>query len=485
MNDLTVNSKCNGWLAAMPCLAWLSGMIVSLPAHAGFVPYLLQDPGANLAATIMANQGAIANRDFAFPYGPLTLALQQLSLKLSSNGPAAMTVLQFAAALAFTLALCKSIRTFHLQPPAVLMLTATAFMVTALPWPPVYELEAAILAWALLARAISRPDLALALCATGAMIKPSMAFVLGALFFIELLWRRRNRWREWKTLAQALLAPLLPAGILAAHFGWPGFWSMINPAVGARNYHALAYSFFSRRDNPFLIPGMRPGYYLGTPLVAWMVGIWLLGALAIIELFKIRSISDRLMTGLSCFLASLIFIFAFYGPAPSFYYYAAFPAIGLAWLPAPERWKWLLYPAAALMLLGNYSALRSDLGLWRHEHRYSATAGLWARPAIATEWQTQWAARTRQHIPFIGESSPRVIFPSLGKPWHGYLVPGEATARERTLLTQRLSTHACSAISPEWILEHPPNALTALRATTPVLTGRLYDLYCRKNFSRD
>ena len=104
MNDLTVNSKCSHWLAAMPCLAWLSGMIVSLPAHAGLVPYLLQDPGANLAATIMANQGAIANRDFAFPYGPLTLALQQLSLKLISNGPAAMTVLQFAAALAFTLA---------------------------------------------------------------------------------------------------------------------------------------------------------------------------------------------------------------------------------------------------------------------------------------------------------------------------------------------------------------------------------------------
>ncbi len=191
-----------------------------------------------------------------------------------------------------------------------------------------------------------------------------------------------------------------------------------------------------------------------------------------------KTVSPRLSVAITCCIASLVFIAFFYGPAPSYIYYLSLPAIGIALVPLPGRGKSLVALAAILLVIGNFSATRNDWNMWRQERVSTATADLWAQPAIAAEWTTLWALRARSRLSFIGTGSPRVIFPQFGLPWHAYLVPGEATLREREILSARLQSSRCVAIAPNFRLNHPPAALAAIRAHAPLIQARLYDLYC-------
>lgn len=451
---------------------------LSLPARLALRLYFSADAGSNLSATLLARAGQRPNLDFGFPFGPVTLALQEAALALMPRGPYAMAALTMVGTLAFAAGASWAIRRQRLSwAPALLLWTATATVGVSGLWEPVYALESAALLWAIVLFAAGSTGVALAACVLAALLKPSMGVVLGALLLAAVAGRR-----AWHELVAPLLTAVALTGTLLAVYGVRGFGRLALPLAGARDYSRSHYAFFSRHGNPFLVPGAHAGLYLGTPLGAW--GIATLALLAALVLLRPRPFKteSRWWAAAACALGTLAFIAAFYSWQGSYWYYCTLPLAGLAVLPWPAR-RWLhaaLATLAALALLGTLTAVRADLHLWRTARPSVLTAGLWAEPAEAA----QWRAFTQAHPPgarplfLTGSGAPEALFPAYGPAWHGFLYPGEATAAELQSLAARAAAAHCIAYAPGMVL--PEAAQAALRRLRPVRQGTLFDTYgCR------
>lgn len=115
------------------------------------MPLALAAAGSNLSATLLARAGQRPNLDFGFPFGPLTLALQQAAVAVIPQGPYAMAALTMVGTLLFGWGASWGIRRLRLAwAPALLVWAATLTVSVAGRWEPVYALEAAALLWALL-----------------------------------------------------------------------------------------------------------------------------------------------------------------------------------------------------------------------------------------------------------------------------------------------------------------------------------------------
>jgi hypothetical protein len=449
------------WARWLPLGAAAAGGLLSLPQRMSFLLFLRSDQGATLAATVLANAGRQPNLDFGYPFGPLSLAPQQAFLKLAGNGPWAMTALTLLATLAFGAGAAWAIDALALDlAPALLLSAATLVAAITCLWSPVYGLEAAGLLWTVTLLAAGRRAPALAVCAATALTKPSMAVVVGAILTAEGIWRilRQPRGGRARAVARWLALPLAwttaLGGALLLWYGPAGFWRLALPLRGAANYKAVHFSFFSRADNPFFIPGMRLGYYLGSPLLAWSgAELALLAALGL-TWRRVRAEDDdgaRWAAAAACGLGTLAFVCGFYSWQVSYANYATLPLIGCALWGAradSRRLRAGLAALAGLAVLGTFSVGRDDVARWRHQRRSPVTAGLWATPAEAGAWKRFAAAHPPGTHPLllIASGSPEAIFPAYGPPWHAYLYYGEATRREMAALRRRAAKAGCAAV---------------------------------------
>lgn len=485
-----------------PLIAALAACLLSWPQRLNFNEFLTDDAGTSLAATLMAARGDF---HFGFPYGPLTLALQQASIRLAGSGPRGFAWLTLFADLAAAAALSLLIRRLRLGRVAALLLTLAAAL-PALPVikAPVYDLEPALLLWALVAWVLEWPACAFALCAAGALIKPSMALVLGAWLLAGEAWqaRRNHRWRPCLgALGRAALAAAALIGGLLWWYGGHEFFTLLSPAAGMRNHRALGFSFFVRTDNPFVLPWLAHlhllRYYFGTPLALWTAACLLLCAVVCLPLLRDGPLqadaagpyeARRTFVAQGCLVGAALFVVAFYGWPFSFNEYLYLPLLGLALAPAvgapsasrpARRWPaWAPGIVVCLGCLGAWGSVHADLSAWRQERPRAVTAGLWATAADANAMAAFIAANPPATHPLDLMRAPlETLFPAYGAVWHGYASPGEITPAESQQIERRLAASRCVAIAPG------PVALTpaqwrAIEARGPrARVGTLFDTY--------
>lgn len=262
-------------------------------------------------------------------------------------------------------------------------------------------------------------------------------------------------------------------------YGPRGLLRLALPLAGARDYRLSHYSFFSAAGNPFMVPGARWSLYAGTPLGAWGVSVLVL-IVAVIWLRPAASgDAARWYAAGAALIGTLAFIAAFYSWKGSYWYYSTLPLTGLALLVWPAR-RWIQIAVtglAMLALLGAFTAVRGAVGSWARQRPAPATASLWASPAESREWAQFARANPPASLPFmlVGSGAPAAIFPAYGSPWHGFLYPGEATAREFDWAFARAGGATCIAFSPG--LDLPPALIAAIHRHQPTRLGELFNTY--------
>ncbi len=470
-------------LAALPLVGTLVGQILSLPDRASFVFYLTNDAGASLAAAVRAAGGHF---DFGFPYGPLALALQRVSLTVPGDPPMGALLLGMLAGVLLGGGLALAVHRLRLGPVAALLLAISAvYMSLIIPWVPVYELEPVALALAVICWSGESAEWGLLWCVAGALIKPSMAVVLGAWFTAGVIWMEFGP-RGVRGVLRRLRMPLLAGGSLLLGLGlWCGPRALLNllsPLAGMRNHQVSGFSFFSGAGNPFAVPGIHLlRYVIGTPLALWSLATLVL-AFALTGHGPIPKLGSlewmRWFAAWGCLAATLAFVVGFYGWKYSYVEYFFLPLLGIAVLP-PGRHPRLPQIGLALVVLavfGAWTVVRADLHAWRSERSYAATAGLWATPAEAAAWEGFVAANPPASHPLflLDAGAPEAIFPDFGPPWHAYAVAGEATPFELAALSRRLAAASCVAYRPGRLVVSAAQ-VAAIQARQP--QGQVADLF--------
>lgn len=482
--------------AGLPLAAGVGGALLSLPLRADFHNLLAGDASASLAATLLARSGQWG---FSFPYGPLILAVQRLSLWLPGSPARAFTLLGLFASFALAMVAAGFIWRCRLAPaPSALLTAVVAVTCLTLFWVPIYELEPVVLLLALLCWSGEAPRAALFCCAAGILVKPSMAVVLSACFaafwLVAMLTPETqvpsaDRWRRLmtslRTPALALAGLIL---VLIVWLGFPEFLTLLSPLPGMLNHQARHYSFFTRWDNPYFLPGMHlVPYYFGTPLAAWALSILALAVLLLTFGAPPRAGSPAWMrwtAAWACLAGTLAFIGVFFSWKYLYPEYFFLAPAGVAVFPSsrPRRHVLLCWGLALLSFCGIASSVRECLHRWRTEQPSAATAGLWARPADAAAWQRFTMANPPRTQPLLllDDGSPEVLFPAYGPPWHGYAVAGEATPLELRRLAARIAAAQCVAYQPGTALVTPDQVRAIMARQPHGRAGDLFDTYgCR------
>jgi hypothetical protein len=439
----------------------------------------------------LANRGFIALRDFAYPYGPLTLALQQLSLAVTGNGPLGFALLTLLATMLFAWAMMTAIRALRPDAaPALLLTVAPIVAALCMQWVPVYALELAALAWALVLWARGQRGPALAWLVAGALIKPTMSVVLGTWFLAGTVTAApRGSAAAWR---RVLIPPLATAAVLLTvlgfDFGGHGLINLALPLAGMRAYRARHFSFFSLENNPFIVPRGQLVRYLVTPLSMWALG--LLGLAAAVWLLARRSRPFDSPKGMrwcataACLLGTIAFILRFYAWRGSYVYYITLPLIGLGLAPWGSKltrtWRAALVTIAAVAVLGTASQVRYGIWGWRQERPSATSAYLWATPEETAAWAHFAAANPSGSRPLFidNDGSPESLFPAYGPPWHGYLDPGYPTERDFGELQQRLTEAQCIVLTDATFGHFNVSLLNtaqlqAIKARLPHVSGAL------------
>lgn len=471
--------------AARARLCWGAALlfaVVSIPGILSLPNFFAIDTGAAYAATLMSLHGARPNVDFGYPYGPLTLSLQQLFVWISGRRPLGFELLLFLVALTAGAIAARAVRRLQLALAPALLLALVVGLI-ALPNAPVYPLEEMALLAVLVTLAEGRRGLALAWCVVAALLKPAMGYVLGAVILAEALWAWGRQPATERRLRSLLLPPALTAvalsAALIADFGPQAFVGMALPLVGARHYRQMGFSFFHRAGNPFGYPlSGHIHLYLGSGSAAW--GVACLALLALLLWRRPSGDRPRWLAAVFSLVATAIFIAAFYGPLGQFHIYMILPLIGLAMLPwqgrAPGFARWLTVALVAI----SFAPTLYNIGLLALQGRPSAgTAGLWALSEESAEWARFQAANPPATHPLllIG-GSPEALFPAYGPPWHTYLMRGETTPREVDEMLRRAYAAQCIAINIRWQAYAPPELTAVLyNLHRPVQQGLFFDSF--------
>jgi hypothetical protein len=484
------------WSLTVLLLIELCALYISQwPLLYNFNKFAFWDWGGYLVAHYLLNQGYTPVTGFGWQYGLLPLLLQEIGFHFAEATPASFLFLSLLCALGFTIAVARFANRESGLAGQTLMLLSLPFIV-ALGSDLPHALEPAFLSLGLLWQAKGNRAGALAFATAACFTKPVMAYLYGFILLVFLIADLHRRGRlTWQNIARSLL-PALCTGlclivVLGIAFSWRALLTSLLPLSGAHAYRLLHYGWTGIARELFYFPGVRPAYYIGTPVGFLVLAtIYLLVALAVaswrIWQGRLRA-PDNYEIVLTCTLLHLGFVGLFYGTAASWTYYAYILVMGVAataiWTPTASRLVWALCVFAAL---GNYSQLKSSITGWRNMKRSPVTGGLYALPAESSEW-AHVTALSDHNSPalFTWDGGASVLFPWLRKPVSAFMVPGIATSNEIRQEVRQLRSAKTLIIPtiPELgnpIASWPGSEFkTILDNTTLVFKGTYFEIYER------
>ena len=467
--------------------------LLTWPLLYNFDKFALGDWGGYLVAHYLVQQGKLPVTDFGWQYGLLPLLLQNLWFHLEAATPLSFLMLSLPFALITTIALGRFANLEGTAPGHLLLFVSLPFIVEI--GDLVHVLERSLLCVGLLRQAQGKRNQSLAFATAACFTKPSMGYLYGLVLLILIVLELR---RQGGPKIPALVRSLMPAMctglglilLLSITFGRFALFNSLLPVSGARAYQVLNYGWRGAAWGFFYFPGVRIGYYLGTPVTFWVCAtLYLTGSVVLLgwRVLQGRPAAANYEIVVTCALLHLGLLVFFYGPPNSWSFYAYVLVMGIVatdfWTPTGAKLIWGLCVIAAL---ANYAEFGSSIKAWKTMRQSPMTAELFAPPAETTEWsRVASIASTRDPEIFSWDGAAEVLFPWLPKPVGAFIIPGIATDGEiqRKVKQLRSAQTVIIPVLPGWgdpIAKWPgPEFQTALDGTKLVFKGSYFEVYQR------
>jgi hypothetical protein len=489
-----------------------------------FNNFAFWDSGSYLVAHYLLQQGHQPFSYFGWQYGLLPLFIQELGFHLLGASPASFLFLSAPCVMIVAVVMGRIALFEGGTAGRILVVLSLPLMLAFLRDMP-HSLEPALLSLGLLSQAQGQHGRALAFATAACFTKPSMGYLYGLvlLLFIFLdsreltappdaensnpspnyAWIRRIqtksllcRWSGLRfshpllSLVPAVCTALGLSLLFSMIFGWKIVLRSLLPLSGARAYRALHLGWSGVVKGLLYFPGVKLGYYIGTPVTFWAVGtVYLTAAAAasgVITRSRVQRTANREMI-LTCAILHLGFIALFYGFPASWTYYAYVLVAGIiatqAWPPAGT----MIGVLCVLAALANYSGIRAALSAWRTMEANASTAGLFAVSDERAEWNYVVSlAKHESPALFTNLGEVQLLFPWLSAPAGAFIIPGVVTDGE--ILREKQELHTAGAVIIPTIpglgnaIKNWPGAefTDVLADTTLVFKGTYFQVYKRR-----
>ncbi|MBV8359244.1 MAG: hypothetical protein JO189_15115 [Deltaproteobacteria bacterium] len=441
-----------------------------------FNSFAFWDSGSYLVAHYLLQQGHQPFSYFGWQYGLLPLFIQELGFHLLGATPASFLCLSVPCVMTVAVVMGRiALRESGTAGRILVILSLPLMLAFLLDMP--HSLEPALLSLGLLSQAKGQYGRAMAFATAACFTKPSMGYFYGLvlLSFVfldprELMVtsgaRNSNPGYVWSRGVQTRSLPRESAGprfsdprlsvvpaictafglslLLSIVFGWKTVLRSLLPLSGARAYRALHLGWSGVAKELLYFPGVKPGYYIGTPVAFWVTAtVYLMVAAAAtwaIARSRAHRTTNREMI-LTCAILHLGFIALFYGFPASWTYYAYILVAGII---ATQTWppgRMIIGVLCVLAVLANYSEIREALSAWKTMRTNASTAGLFAVSDESAEWNYVISlAKHGNPALFTNFGEAQLLFPWFSAPAGAFIIPGVATNGEIVHERQKLRT---------------------------------------------
>jgi hypothetical protein len=424
--------------------------IARLPVDMGFSRFAFFDYGANLSLQSLIATGYRPAIDFGFAYGLLGVLIGKVWFVCFGLTPAAYQGAMLSGAILFAWALARIFAERKIGATGLALLIVSFGFAYQSSYPSLTHcIEAVILAHALALQVRGSYRGALALATVAVFDKPAMGYVYGALLLFLIVIELRGRSGTVRDFIAAIIPSAIVFGVLSivliAVYGARSFLLTIVPIEGVNNYRAMRFGFINGPGKYLWNPtGRGISYFLDIP------GFWVASTLYLIVAAVVQATKsgrgESLTRGgeviVTCAILHLSFVYLFFGSAMSWFYYSFLIAIGCGLATEMSReWRWAAVLLCGLATLSWYTAASAIYTGWKGTSPSPETAGLWAQPGEASEWNKIVAmARDQKIVVMDRRGGVEMIYPELGKPVAFSLVPGLRTEGEVSRTAARLSS---------------------------------------------
>lgn len=450
------------------------------PLSYKFNNFAFWDYGSYLVAHYLLQQGHQPISYFGWQYGLLPLFIQDLGFHLFGATPASFLCLSVPCVVTVTVVMGRIALLEGGTAGRILLVLSLPLILTFgadLP----HTLEPALLSLGLLSQAKGQRGRALAFAAAACFSKPSMGYLYGLVLLSFIFLDSREsmvppdavyssnprpsyacgqgvqtkglpcRWAGLRfngpvlSLVPAVCTAFSLSLLLSIIFGLKTVLRSLLPLSGARAYRALHLGWSGVAKELLYFPGVKLGYYIGTPVGFWVSAtVYLTAAAASVGVMTNRTAlrtANREMI-LTCAILHLGFIALFYGFPSSWTYYSYVLVAGII---ATQAWPVAGTAIGALCVLAalaNYSGIRAALSAWKTMEISASTAGLFAVSAERAEWNHVVSLVNHESRPalFTNFGEAQLLFPWLSAPAGAFMIPGVATDGELLREKQELRT---------------------------------------------
>lgn len=381
--------------------------------------FAFYDPGTVLKGDVLLGKGYVPTVDFGYTHGLLSLLYGRVGFAVVGRTAWGFWVLTLLCEMGMAWGFARIVRGLALSRwGLVVLLVGLPMAVMPAYLTLTHPLEAMLIVLALAEQAEGKRARALVLMTVCLFVKPSMAYVYGAVLLGIMAWdtTRGRRVREFSAgiIAAAIVAAVLVAGLSA----WVGMGPVLRtllPVTGAKTYAATGFGFFN--TSGFQLWWKQPWWvYVGTP-----VGVYLLGAAVCAGsvVYAVRrklrygkfqlpedarsSDPDPVMTEIlsrrrvalmgTIGLLHTAFLLGFYGWTGSWTYYSYLTVWGLVLAVEEVRARaggkavrWAAGALLAALVLSHAALVGVAVHGWMYKERPAAAGGLWVYDDLWQDW---------------------------------------------------------------------------------------------------
>ena len=490
-------------LFALLAIELIALAIIRLPYGLDFDAFAFSDIGSNFTLQHLLSQGQRPGLDFGYPYGLLPVLAGKIWFSLFGMTPIAYEASIVACGLVVVWALAQmavslQFRTFGLA----LLFIGLGFAIQVSYPNLTHIMESAFIALALCSQSRGNRITALAFACAGLFCKPSMSYVYGLVLVILItldLLRSRSRISEFiQAFAPAAVTGTVLIVMLATLYGPASVFQTLLPVQGLSTYHGQNFGFFGGIGRSFWNPPNVPWiYYLFD-----FSGFWIASSIFLVVCGAIAWTRWRRETAATtldarrneilwtCAILHLAFVFFFFGNQWSWICYSFILILGVAaaadLAPINRRLALILCVLGLTSWIGRGWYIAK---YWRERSPSAITAGLWAAPDEAAEWQNARAmVHGRRAIVLETKGDAALMFPEFAPPVALYLDPGLMPEAEIQRQVDQLSGASvvvvCISDNIAPASQGIPKATeieNAMKSFDLVFAGKYFDVYRRRD----